>query len=241
VSGSTSNIVGGVHSNNDMKISGASNVVTGTVTYVSSIDGAADKITYNPPAPANPNQASEKAYPVDFDITDYAPGGAKAIATGANYYSCNCKMDKSWLISQGLYDDTTKILEDGLYYTSDEISINASPIGNAVTFVAKNEISFSGSEQNLAPYVDNLLAFTDLEKSGGSKCSSSVVSFSGSEQNWTGIIFAPNGLVQLSGSSSSTFSGSIISYTINISGSDQNIVFDQALAPPPPIVVNLAE
>lgn len=245
VTGSASNITGGVHSNNDMKFSGSNNVINGSASYVSSIDGAADKITYNPPAPSNPIQINEVTYPIDFPMEDYAPGGVEAIAAqndGDSYYSCDCKMDIGWLEDEGLYDNVSKVLQDGLYYSSDEIEINVNTIiGNAVTFVSRDEISFSGSEQTLAPYVNGMLAYSDLQKPGGSQCSSAVISFSGSEQNWSGIIFAPKGLVSLSGSSSTTFNGSIVSNTINISGSDQNVQFDQALAPPPSPVVNLAE
>jgi hypothetical protein len=245
VTGSSAIVSGGVHSNNDMKFSGSDNFIEGSATYVSSVDGAADKITYDPPPPDNPIQIAEVNYPVDFPIDDYAPGGVEAIAAqndDDSYYSCDCKMDIGWLTDQGLYDDTNKELQDGLYYTSDEIDINVNTIiGDAVTFVAREEISFSGSGQTLAPYVNGLLAYTDKQKPGGSQCASAVISFSGSTQDWSGIIFAPNGKVSLSGSASTTFNGSIISNTIDISGSDQHVQFDPGIAPPPPPTLNLAE
>ena len=75
-------------------------------------------------------------------------------------------MDMGWFIDNNHFDDSTKVLESGLYYTTEDIVLSGSSIiGNGVTFVSRNTISFSGSEQNLQPYVDGLLAFTDKKYS----------------------------------------------------------------------------
>ena len=241
-SGSNVEIFGGVTSNNDVKVGGSDNYVEGILNYVTSIDGPADKITYNPPAPANPVQTSPKDYPAIFDINDYAPGGSKAAAalSAGKYYSCNCKMDIGWLKSNGMYNDSTDTLKDGLYYTTGEIDLSASDIiGNAVTLVARDKVSFSGSSHTLSPYMDGLLVFTDAE--GSNQCNTAVVKMSGSSHNWGGIIYAPNGLIEMSGSSNTSVNGSLIGNTVKVNGSGISIVYDSSLMPSDPPKIELTK
>lgn len=244
LSGSTNNIIGGVHSNNDIKVGGQTNTITGSVTYVTSVDAPPDKITYVPPPPSNPVQTTPISYPVNYQIADYAPGGTKAVAAAAagKYYSCNCKMDKGWLESQGLYNDSTRVLQDGLYYTTDQIDLSASAIiGNAVTFVARKEITFSGSNHRLRPYVDGLLTFTDYTPPGGAgaQCNTFATKMSGSTHDWQGIMYAPNGLIEMSGSSNSSVHGSIIAYTVKLNGSELFIQYNPNYLPPEPDRIDL--
>ena len=236
-SGSNVSVIGGVHSNNDVKVGGSNNYVEGTLSYVSTVDppNNPNKITYNPPPPANPVQTSPQDYPVSFAIDDYAPGGAEAIAAQSAYHYCACnKMDIGWLKDNNLYDEGTKTLQDGLYYTTGEVDLSASDIfGNAVTFVARDEISLSGSTHNLGPYVDRLLFFTDKKytQAGGKQCNNAVVKISGSVHDWSGIIYAPNGLIEMSGSSNTTLAGTLIGFTVKLSGSVLNIHYDPNLLP----------
>ncbi len=239
-SGSNVNIFGGVTSNNDVKVGGSTNYVEGILNYVTSIDGPANKITYNPPPPANPVQTSPQNYPVIFDINDYAPGGSKAAAvqSAGKYYSCNCKMDIGWLTSNGMYNDSTDTLKDGLYYTTGEIDLSASDIiGNAVTLVARDKVSFSGSSHTLRPYIDGLLIYTDAQ--GPNQCNTAVVKMSGSSHDWSGIIYAPNGLIEMSGSSNTSMHGTLIGNTVKVNGSGINITYDPDFLPSDPATIEL--
>lgn len=242
-SGSNTTIEGGIHSNNDITIGGSDNHVDGEATYLSSTDISGSGNTFDPSA-GNPSAGSVETYPFSFAIDDFAPGGSAADAadSAGEYYSTTDKMDMGWLISEGYYNDSTKVLQDGLYYTTNEIVIGDSDvIGNNVTFVARDIISLGGSNNSLSPYVDSILAFTDKPGAGSPTCDDAVISLSGSEQSWNGLLFAPYGLVDMSGSDNSTLNGSIYAYSVQLNGSVMNITVDEDLLPPPPPELNLAE
>ena len=139
-----------------------------------------------------------------------------------------------------MYNDSTDTLKDGLYYTTGEIDLSASDIiGNAVTLVARDKVSFSGSSHTLSPYMDGLLVFTDAE--GSNQCNTAVVKMSGSSHNWGGIIYAPNGLIEMSGSSNTSVNGSLIGNTVKVNGSGISIVYDSSLMPSDPPKIELTK
>ncbi|NIM93039.1 MAG: hypothetical protein GTO18_04925 [Anaerolineales bacterium] len=241
-SGSDTSIVGGVHTNRDLHVGGSTNYIKGDVTYVTTVDAPEDKITYDPPE--NPIKYKVMDYPVDFEMEDFEPGGeiAAAVAGEGKYYNCECKIDMNWLESQGYYDDATGKIQEGLYYTTDNIDISANNIiGEAVTFVSRGSISFSGSSHYLYPYVEGLLAFTDMQKPGGAKCSVQSIKLSGSSHNWYGVMFSPNGLIEMAGATNTTIHGSLIGYTLALNGSMIQVNWDPNFLPPPPPKVNLSE
>ncbi len=262
-SGATNTIVGGVHSNNDIQVGGSSNNVYGDSSYVTTLDGGADKVQWhdwedapgdyedpdddlvcgasctvfdngedsgNPANLTNPyGTDDDPLYPIEFDINDYRPGGRAALEaqadSGAVYAVFSCKnqndsMDMSWLEDNGYWDDTTHTLQDGLYYSPCGILINDNDLHGNITLVAETDIDISGSKHTINPYIDDLLAFSNLARGGTDQCSSTAIKFSGSSHNWTGMIFAPTGNVQMAASSNSALHGCIIAYTIDIPGSE---------------------
>lgn len=242
-SGANAVVTGNVHSNNDVLVSGQNNLINGDLSYVTTIDGQSDKITYNPPPPDNPIQTYPLSLPVVFDVEDYAPGGEKANQADAfgQYYNCDCEMNSTWLSNQGLLTSSppNNILQDGLYYTTGNININTSNlIGNNITLVAEGTITITGASNDLLPFMDDLLLFTPLEYSTSSNvCNTAVITIAGSSASWGGIIYAPNGLVEMSGSQSENaeYWGSILANTIRLSGAQMNINADpeiEANAPP---------
>ncbi len=227
-SGSTTHVTGGVHTNNDLHVGGQTNVVRGPTTYLTNIQAPPDKVDFNP-VPVQ--LTSTKPYPVDFEIPDFAPGGAKAaLATAQGRYhdAGNAKIDKGWLESRGLFNNGTGVLAPGLYYTTNDIDLSASQVhGTGVTFVAGGPISFSGSQQELSPWdPEGLLAFSNHEKPGSSHCNEAGVRLNGSSHEWTGIVFAPRSLIEMSGSSNTTFHGSLIANTVKLNGSTLNITYN---------------
>jgi len=238
------NIIGGVHTNQDIKMTGNNNTIVGDVTYVTNVNGTDGNVTYVPPAPDNPLVGEVEPFPLPYDMADYEPGGSAAVAADAlgEYHYLDGDIDIAWLVSEGLYDGPSGGLSDGLYYATGDIDLNANVIsGSAVTFVSREDILINGSNHDLSHYVDGLLYFTDNKKPGGSACSVAVIKLSGSTNNWNGVIFAPNGLVEMSGANATTFSGSIFADSIKLSGSNITIQTDQGLLPPPPPELNLAE
>ena len=194
------------------------------------------------PDPPGPTQISGVLpYPVDFEIADYAPGGEKALlaVSQGRYYNAvtaeiENKIGVGWLTEQGLWNDVTKTLAPGLYYTTADIDISASDLqGNGVTFVSANGIvTLSGSNHNLTPWdPDQLLLFSNRQESPDtnsvSNCSKEAVKLSGSAHSWTGTVFAPRGLVEMSGSTNTTLLGSLIGLTVRMNGSALVVTYDE--------------
>lgn len=242
ISASNLTVVGGVDSNNDIKISGSDNVFDGEVNYVSEVVEPGSNNTFNPP----PEQTTPIDDPVGYSIDDYAPGGVKAqqAASAGHYYYCDCKIDSGWLIDQGLYDPGTKILAEGLYFAdNNEIVIGEGDLrAEAATLVASlGKINISGSNVYTRPYIDGLLAFTDLEISGSSKCGEAVITISGSTNDWGGVVYAPNGMISMSGSANTTLRGALIGNTVVVSGQDINIEFEPSYLPVTSDVLDISE
>ena len=244
-SGSSNTITGGVHSNDQMKVSGSSNAVNGDTTTVNGINVSGSSNTFDPPAttPFPP-----PPWPVTFDINDFLPdgfqggNGSVAATVGFGFYHFwDGKIDTGVLIDQGWFDPVSKVLDDGVYVATEDINVSGSDVTGTVTLVTapteegKGIIKFSGSNQNLDPYYQGLLAFSDAWKGGTGypwnpeppdhpDClQTDGIHFSGSNQEWDGIMFAPRSGVVLSGSSNVAVNGSIVAYTIAISGSSQTI------------------
>lgn len=217
-SGSNTQIEGNVHSNSSIRVGGSGNMVNGKGTYRTAylMSGA---ITWDP-ALDNPKQVFDVlAWPVDYDIEDYRPGGAAAIAAGSDYYDFGS--DKI---------DLNGTVADGIYYTTNDIVLSAS-VNATVTLVTdptpgsgKGLIELTGSNQVLKPYSEDLLAFSTYQKNPDplhiDNCDSPAVKMSGSDTEWNGTVFAPGGQIEMSGSSNtSTLKGRLIGWTVRLNGS----------------------
>lgn len=243
-SASNTLILGDVHSNHDIHIGGHVNSIQGKVTYVSSVDAPPGNVAYDPAPPANPFPTPPESYPIAYSLSDFAPGGSAAVAADGygEYAHSNGRIDISWLRANGWYDPETGRLRPGLYYSSDSIDLNADHLeGSHVTFVSPGRITLSGSLHELSPYVDGLLLFSGMSRSGGSACSTPAIRLSGSQNVWSGVMFAPSGLIQISGASSSTFDGSLIGLTLALNGSSLLLEVNPAYLPPPSPTVSLVQ
>lgn len=206
-SGGNVTISGNIHSNK-IKISGSSNVVSGNVEYVVSYSDSGGN-------GFSPVQVSAVPIPVQFFLADYAPGGAKALAAGAQYHYFAGNLDVGVMTSQGWYNPITGEVESGLYYATGEIDLGDSGMHGIVTLVTPDTIKLSGSNQNFTPFSDSLLLF-----SGYTGCGSFAISVSGSTNLWGGIMYAPGGKIEMGGSGNSTVNGCAFSNTILLNGSD---------------------
>lgn len=218
-SGSNTQIVGDVHSNSSIRVGGSGNTVDGEGTYRTAYQVPGD-ITWDP-ALNNPTQVFDVLpWPVDFEIEDYRPGGAAAMAAGSSYYDFGTdKIDLSGTVA------------DGIYYTTNDIVLSGSGVNASVTLVTdanpgsgKGIIELTGSNQVLQPYVDNLLVFSTFQKNSDllhiDNCDSPAVKMSGSDTEWNGTVYAPGGQIEMSGSSNtSTLKGRLIGWTVKLNGS----------------------
>ena len=244
-SGSSNTVTGAMHSNDQIKVSGSDNAVTGNTTTINGINISGSNNTFNPAA----TTTSSQPWPVTFDANDFLPvsqggnGSVEATVGSTFYHFWPTKIDTGVLITNGWLNPVTSTLVDGVYVSREDINMSISDLTGTVTLVTapseeqEGVITLSGSDHQLDPYYQNLLAFSDAWKDGPGypwnppppdhpKCLEfEAIRLSGSNHMWDGILYAPRGNVVLSGSTNVALNGSVISHSITISGSSQDITF----------------
>ena len=248
LSGSSKIVNGGIHSNGDIKITGSSTTVNGDVTYVGSSNFTPSSKVY-----------TSIDYPLDITIADYRPGGSRAApydnADPAldKYFNTTGDIDNNWLKNNGyavsLGGQKIEITKSGVYYTTQDIDIKqvSMAAGVKATFAAEGQITANGESDFMGfdPVVGGandpgVLFFSNyLAPPTGPTCTGSAISMSSSGISWTGVIFAPYGAVTPSFSTASSLNGSILAYTINVSGSDFQISWQDNPNGNPDFEVNL--
>ena len=232
LTGSTKTINGGIFSNGDLKINGPNTTINGNVEYRGNFQS-------NAGVAAEQFFGSPKVYPLELDIAEFRPGGARQTADPGNYFNAapSTAIDNNWMISNGHATGNNAnivITRSGIFYTPKTGNnaivlkgVSTAP-GVTVTFVSEGQIAIIG-DANITGYASltpggysPLILFSNAETPPS--CSTNAIQFSGSNMTWTGLIYAPNGEVQMSASSTdATINGSIIGYSVNISGSDFRI------------------
>jgi hypothetical protein len=229
LSGASKIINGGIHSNGDIKITGASTEINGDVTFLGSSNYSPSTQLGQPPV-----------NPVDVEMSEFEPGGARAEAAAAKgdyVYAAGNDITNSYMIANGYATGASgniTITESGIYFTDGDISFNNASVaeGKTVTFVAHGQISVSGSghftayESLTGTDTDpGLLMFSTFKHpdDGGPTCTGNAVQWSMSSGTWTGVIYAPYGQARQSAASAASLNGSIFAYTIDLSGSDFSI------------------
>ncbi len=222
ISGSSQTVYGGMHSNDNIHIGGSSNDFgpgnpppTDSVTYVTSFHDGGSGNGFDP---LYPEQVDGYPSGVSFDLARYDTGGEAAVAAGGQYYRLNGDIDGAFIEARG----------DGLYFATGDIKLDKT-VDLDVTLVARGVVEISGSDQELNPFIDNLLIFGAEPYTGIDRCDKFVVSLSGSTQNWSGLIYGPNGLIEMNGSSNTALTGSLIGYAVRLNGSELTIIADPTL------------
>jgi hypothetical protein len=232
LTGATKTINGGIFSNGDLKINGPNTTVNGDVNFRGSF-------TSNSGVTAEKWFGSPRTYPLELDIAEFRPGGARQTAEPGNYFNSapSTSIDNGWMVSNGHATGNNSnivITQSGIYYSpktgNDAINLKGvtTAPGVAVTFVSEGEMHVIGDADitGYAPVTEGayspLILFSNAEPPGS--CSTNAIQFSGSSMTWTGLIYAPHGEVQMSASSTdATINGSIIAYSVSISGSNFQI------------------
>jgi putative Flp pilus-assembly TadE/G-like protein len=168
-SGSNINLVGVIHSNNALVISGSNLTNTGATTYVGvkTETGSNHKwLTMTGAATTPTKVTSTKPMPVTYSIADFAPGGAVARDTRYVYVAAphNQQITVAWLKSKGYLTGTT--LTPGIYYTDVGISLSGQNITGTATFVARDVVTVdagtaAGASIKITAYYNNLALFTN--------------------------------------------------------------------------------
>jgi Flp pilus assembly protein TadG len=220
LSGSTTTINGGVHSNRDIDVGGSGyRVNTGPVTYVNSVIPGLPLAPSKMIWPAPTQVAANQPFPMTFNIAAYRPGGAFSNAPLV-YVSTTAKIDDGWLSSRGYLVGNN--LKPGIYYSTQNIELGTSKLSGQATFVSEALIKIGGGDTNLTPYHQNVLAFSNRSAA----CGNPGIELSGSSANWRGILYAPTSLAVVAGSSNSQYQGSILAKEVRLSGSSLTITWD---------------
>jgi hypothetical protein len=243
-SGSSGSLQGGMHSNNDVQITGNNTTIAGMASYVTTIDANPVNVTFIPAPPNNPVQISVTEDPLGFDIEDYAPGGSKAaLVQGAGFYRyCDCDIDMNWLEDNHYFDEATDTILDGLYYATGDISINGPHVhGNAVTFIAEGEVKLRGPNQVISPYMNDLLAFSGKAYGNDNHaCNSPVIKLSLSGSTYEGYFYAPYGNINISGANIQ-ITGALVGYVVSVTGSGFSLMNTSMYVPVRPGTIEITE
>ncbi|HET7090926.1 MAG TPA: pilus assembly protein TadG-related protein [Anaerolineae bacterium] len=202
---------GGIHSDDDIKISQRLEINDGGYIEYGSTCGPHD---CNSVAPSG-QEYPPPPWPPLWDIADFRPGGSEANAAGSDYHVVNGDLKAKGKLA------------DGLYYVTGKIELQ-DPVGK-VTLVAEGGIKISGGA-DIHTYRDYWpLLFSNC--SGGPSCPSGAVDISGDNALWTGFIYAPNGTASISSANNSTLSGAIYANQVDLHGARISIDYSPSYCP----------
>lgn len=236
-SGASGTIIGGIFSNNQIKLSGGgqSNAVEGGATAHGAVDWNAGNTTMtNPSVPVTGAPQRQDPLAVHFPHTDFAPGGRYArIAQNAGRYT---HIVGNWRPNGTI---------EGLYYVEGNVDLNGVTYSsNGASIVATGDMSVRSIDQ--ARYwnggIPGFLLYTaELETNcGANAITISNIGSQHTQHLWTGIVYAPRGGVNFS-SSSINMVGAVVATTINTSGSRMMLRYDPDILGPIPPLVEVAE
>ncbi len=245
--GSTSEIRGGVFSNNDMQFTGSDNTIEDGADAVTHVDSpSSNNNTFSP-------ASQDGAPPLEGDplanfyrIEDYAPDPLGAVARNAPIYHPITQgnnasapyYDVDFKDANGRWEPKNRTLE-GLYYVDGDVALgNNITFGpNGISIVATGKISGNAVNATYYQYPGStgVLFFSNTETG----CGPDAISMSG-ETQWHGLIYAPHGGVSVSGDHL-TLIGVIVAQTVTMDASDMLLVGDPSVLPPRPPLVKIAE
>lgn len=245
--GSTSEIRGGVFSNNDIQFTGSANTIEDGAQAVTHVDSPSSNNNTFIPASQDgvPPRDADPLQDV-YRIEDYAPNPLGDVARNAPIYhaitqgnnSSGLYYDADFKDANGRWEPHNRTLE-GLYYIDGDVAL-----GNNVTFgasgisiVATGKISGNAVNATYYQYPGStgVLFFSNANTG----CGPDAINMSG-ETQWHGLIYAPFGGVSVSGDHL-TLIGVIIAQTVTMDASEMLLVGDPSVLPPRPPLVKIAE
>lgn len=213
ISGNNLTVNGGAHSNEDVTLTGEGHVIEGSTGYVppGAFTDTGSTNSYSE------TTTSPQPYPIDFQITDYRPGGSVASAAGTQYFdvSLGAPAGTSWNGSKWQVGDGAS-LPPGIYYSPGEIEVGnnvtvqaaAGGQNDGITFVAEDKILFKDNS-NFTSWGgsanQDLVVFSNHP--GADSCTETAVELNGNTNVFGGIILAKHGIADVQGNSASAFGG----------------------------------
>lgn len=240
-SGSTGRLEGGMHSNNEIKMTGSDNTIIGNVGAVTAVDNpSSGNNTFTPPYTTG---VSVVSYPEIITSADYAPGGEIARSVQANdptaYHSMVTAGDDPDY-NGSRWSPNNRTLR-GVYYVVGDIQLGNNNIyhTDGVVFVATGQIKAMGGV-SWRYYNTGYAAVLLLSDYVSPNCGDTAIDVSGNTTIWYGIVWAPRANVSISGSELTMY-GAVIANKINMSGSELTFQYDPDMIPPRPPLVQIAE
>jgi len=199
-------ILGGVHSNNEIKIGGIGHVMSGTVEYASGSAPGPPAVTIHPGPPI---LTPTVPFPISWDIDWFKPGGYYDELAGDKYYTHT----ENWSIT-----GTGHVVDEGIHYCTGKVNMSGTGIiMDGVTIVSEDTINIAGSSMSFMPseFSPGLTFFSSMA------ADVNVISVSG-YGNVGGTCFAPKGQISLNGAGS-TIQGVFYGDVVHIGGSGSTI------------------
>jgi len=187
--GSQHQVHGAVHSNSDIRLAGAQNLIDGPVHYVTTFTNSGNQNTLT----FLPRPVDVQPLPTLLDLGDFKPGGPIATAAGSQYIDSSAECASS---HHGWQRNANQMpLASGVYWIPCDVHITGGngTISN-VTLVSSGAMQIDGAKGTFLPYYQGVQFATTSASAG-------ALQLSGDAMEIGGLVFAPNGTVQVSGSS----------------------------------------
>lgn len=237
VSGSSNQVYGGVHGNDEVSVGGSSNIFyqagdpDDPFTYVTSITGTAGD-TFQP---GYPLKVASRAWPAGFEPSVITGGtGVPAVGTFLRPYYDLAVANLTFSTGK-----ITSITKDGVYYTTNsdgfDVGSVSGSVRNVVLVAPNGPIKISDSSTTFNAYnhaslpKTGILMLSNKIYTGDEACDKFVVAVSGSSVTWNGILWGPRGLIEMSGSTNTAVNGALIGHAVRLNGSNITINYDSSL------------
>jgi hypothetical protein len=243
-------LYGNLRSNRDFVFSGSEHRVEGDGTYVRGYVGPS-RVTWVPSAD-NPRQVPASPFSIDVGVTlaDYQPGGKFRTSESGNFHSFTGDRNLDHLRASGLYNESTKQLVPGIYFTTGSWTILSDGTGpgtgltGQVTFVSSSSekrIEVGGRYADLKPYRTathsaGIVAFSGVSKG----CGDIGVLLRGDFSKFEGVVYAPNAKIELN-DDDMTINGSLVGRVVTINTDRVAITAPSAGAAPGAPFVGLSQ
>jgi Ca2+-binding RTX toxin-like protein len=210
LSGAGHGVGGRVHSNSDLKISGAGTALLKGAEYVTTLS-----LTGAPTITPAPVKVAASPSPVTWTAADYQPTGRAAVAAGVKYFNwaSKCATASSIVALSG----AALTIADGLYWVPCNLTIDgAKATAVKVTIVTAGTIVVTGAGKSFAaPFSDGLTFMS-------TSVVSPAISLNGAAGVYGGSLYAPSGAITITGASQRV-DCSIIATSVSITGASDQI------------------
>ncbi|MBI4337309.1 MAG: hypothetical protein HY683_05725 [Chloroflexi bacterium] len=177
LSGPDTTVLGNVHANGTITVSGNSAGVLGVATSPTgvSVTGASAAVAFMD------TLAASQSFPVTFTAQDFAP------------YTFQFEGDVDLEDEAAVWEDPGQTqLRPGVYYATGTLSLDRNDVSGTVTFVA-SEIAIVGRRLSLEAYSQGVLAYAT------SASDDALVIDNADDTGWSGMLVAPSGGITVDG------------------------------------------